>query len=269
MDPQDYLDFVKELTKEAGEKTLEFYRSDYAVNEKAGGSPVTEADLESEEILIDGLSKTEYGIVAEERGRVDRDNSRGYWIVDPLDGTQDFIDKTGEFAIMVGFLQRGEPLLGVVYAPASEKLWYATKGDGAFVVAGGDESSIEVNNKPTLVSCNLIASRNHFSQADREISERLHVAGITRMGSLGIKFSSIAEGRADLTYYTTDRLGIWDACAPQAILEEAGGSVYDTNGRRPHYDLDMMRMLDGIIGLGTSDPDIKDKIVATLSEVGK
>ncbi len=247
---------------------MEFYRKEYDVSEKAGGSPVTEADLESEEILVSGLSETGYGIFAEERGSVNQDGSEGIWIVDPLDGTQDFIDKTGEFSIMVGLLHRGEPVFGVVYAPVGEKLWYGAKDEGAYVIDKGEKRrKIEVNGKGRLNRFRLIASRNHFSDADRKISELLDVAGVTRMGSLGVKFSSIAEGAADLTYYTTDRLGIWDTCAPQIILEEAGGGVYDTTGKRPTYDLESRRMAEGIVGLGTDEPRIRKEVIRTLTEV--
>ncbi|MCF7890384.1 3'(2'),5'-bisphosphate nucleotidase CysQ [Candidatus Bipolaricaulota bacterium] len=246
----DYLDKVIGLTRRAGSEALKYYEKDYSIEEKNDDSPVTEADYASEDILISGLSSTNPGIIAEEAGLIPGEREDKYWIVDPLDGTQDFIDKTGEFAIMVGLLVEGEPAMGVVYAPAREKLWYAVKGEGAYLLQDGTETKIQVAGKGDLEDYVLIASRNHFSPQDEAVAGQLGVGDITRMGSLGVKFCAIAEGRADLVYYTTDRLGIWDCCAPQVILEEAGGEAFDVRGRELVYDLDRRRMAHGIVGIG-------------------
>ncbi|MEF8849884.1 MAG: 3'(2'),5'-bisphosphate nucleotidase CysQ [Candidatus Bipolaricaulota bacterium] len=246
----EYLEEVIGLTRKAGAEALKYYDKNYSIEAKKDDSPVTEADYASEDILISGLKDTEPGMVAEEAGRVPGETQESYWIVDPLDGTQDFIDKTGEFSVMVGLLVNGEPTLGVVFAPAREKLWYAVKGGGAYLLEGGTESRIEVAGKGNLEDYVLIASRNHFSPRDEAVADKLGVQDIIRMGSLGIKFCAIAEGRADLVYYTTDRLGIWDCCAPQVILEEAGGEAFDVKGRGLVYDLDRRRMAHGIVGIG-------------------
>lgn len=249
----NYIDFIGEiidLTRRAGAKALKYYERDYSIEEKQDDSPVTEADFASEEILIGGLKNSDPGIIAEEAGLIEGNSEDKYWIVDPLDGTQDFIDKTGEFSIMVGLLERGEPTMGVVFAPAQEKLWYAAKGEGAYLVDGGTERKIQVSSKEGLESYVLIASRNHFSAQDEAVAGQLNVEDIVRMGSLGIKFSTIAEGNADLVYYTTDKLGIWDCCAPQVILEEAGGEAFDLQGRELTYDLEGRKMKGGIVGLG-------------------
>ncbi|MFB6290879.1 MAG: 3'(2'),5'-bisphosphate nucleotidase CysQ [Candidatus Bipolaricaulia bacterium] len=246
----DYIEKIINLTRRAGSKTLKYYESDYSIEAKKDDSPVTEADIASEEILIDGLRDTDPGIIAEEAGLIPGNSDDRYWIVDPLDGTQDFIDKTGEFSIMVGLLVEGRPTMGIVFAPATDKLWYAAEGEGAYLIDKGEETSIQVAGKAKLEDYVLIASRNHFSSRDEAIAEKLGVDDITRMGSLGIKFCTIAEGGADLVYYTTDRLGIWDCCAPQIILEEAGGEAFDLNGERLKYNLDLKRMKNGIVGIG-------------------
>jgi len=260
---EGYLDQLIELTRRAGAEVLQYYKENYSIEEKNDQSPVTEADYASEEILIDGLKTTEPGIIAEEAGLIQGKSENRYWIVDPLDGTQDFIDKTGEFSIMVGLLEEGKPRLGVVFAPAMEKLWYAAEGGGAYLLDEGIETKIRVAGKESLRDYVLIASRNHFTPQDESVADRLGVDGITRMGSLGIKFCSIAEGMADLVYYTTDRLGVWDCCAPQIILEEAGGEAFDIWGRELSYDLDKRRMTDGIVGIGG---DARREVVKTLNE---
>lgn len=254
---------IIELTREAGEEAMKYYDRDYSIKKKEDNSPVTEADLASEKILLEGLKSTGYGIVAEETGLLEGDKTGTYWVVDPLDGTQDFIDKTGEFSIMVGLLVDRRPELGIVYAPAQGKLWYAVKGQGAHLTENGRKSEITVNHKSSLSDYELIASRNHFSPRDEKISRRLGVKNITRMGSLGIKFCSIAEGRADLAYYTTDKLGIWDCCAPQIILEEAGGVASDVYGGNLEYDLEGKRMDKGVVGIGRES---HDKVIKVLEE---
>jgi 3'(2'), 5'-bisphosphate nucleotidase len=257
----DCIDEIIDLTKKAGRKALKYYEKDYSIEEKKDESPVTEADFASEEILIDGLKPTDHGIIAEEAGLIEGNSDDKFWIVDPLDGTQDFIDKTGEFSIMVGLLERGKPAMGVVFAPAQEKLWYAARGEGAYLVENGTERRIQVSAKKDLENYVLIASRNHFSAQDEAIAGELGVKTITRMGSLGIKFAAIAEGNADLVYYTTDKLGIWDCCAPQVILEEAGGKALDLKGEELTYDLIGRRMKDGIVGIGGDDRSDVVKVI--------
>lgn len=256
---------VMELSREAGEEAMKYYDRDYSIEKKKDSSPVTEADLASEKILLEGLKPTGYGIVAEETGLLEGDKTGAYWVVDPLDGTQDFIDKTGEFSIMVGLLVDRKPKLGVVYAPSQGKLWYAVKGQGANLIGNGRKSEITVNHKSSLSDYELIASRNHFSLRDEKISQKLGVKNITRMGSLGIKFCSIAEGRADLAYYTTDRLGIWDCCAPHIILEEAGGLAFNVYGGELEYDLEGKRMDKGVVGIGGKS---REKVIKVFEETG-
>lgn len=256
-----YLERVIDLTKDAGKEALKYYREDYSIEEKADDSPVTEADLASEEVLVEGLKETDPGIIAEEEGFIPGKSEDCNWIVDPLDGTQDFIDKTGEFSIMVGLLREGRPVLGVVFAPAKEKLWYGVRNQAAYLVEDGSKRKLEVRKKSDLSDYVLIASRNHFSPQDEAVSGQLGVSEIVRMGSLGIKFCSIAENKADLVYYTTDKLGIWDCCAPQVILEEAGGEAFDVNGNELQYDLEERRMSRGVVGIGG---EAREEVVKVL-----
>ena len=264
---KNYLEKVIDFTRQAGRETLKYYRNDYSVQKKTDNSPVTEADLASEEILLSGLRTTEPGIISEETGLVPGSTDNKYWIVDPLDGTQDFIDQTGEFSIMVGLLDEGTPRMGVVFAPAKEKLWFAIENEGAYLVENGTKTRIQVAGKNNLANYVLIASRNHFSSRDEAIARQMGVKDITRMGSLGIKFCATGEGQADLVYYTTDRLGIWDCCAPQVILKEAGGEVFDLRGKKLFYDLYRRRMTDGIVGIGGNNRgEVLDILDSNLSE---
>ncbi|MFP4646697.1 MAG: 3'(2'),5'-bisphosphate nucleotidase CysQ, partial [Candidatus Acetothermia bacterium] len=231
------LDRLLGLIREAGSQTMEVYKDLGKVKEKSDASPVTKADLDSEEVLIQGLADTGYSIVAEESGFHDK-SSDYCWVVDPLDGTKDFIQETGEFAVMVGLLLRNQPVLGMIFAPALDKLWYAVKGRGSFLVQGGQKRSLSVSSTSKLRNYVMVRSRNHFSDTDRELADRLEIEDFLKLGSVGLKYGTLAEGEADISAYTTDSLGLWDCCAPQVVLEEAGGEVYNVEGTAPRYDLE-------------------------------
>jgi 3'(2'),5'-bisphosphate nucleotidase len=237
---------VIEIVKKAGKRVLEIYNSDYEITNKKDKSPVTIADLESEKILIKGLEKFGYGIVSEESKPTG--SKEKFWVIDPLDGTKDFIQKTGEFAIMVGLVEDSKPILGVVYCPALNKLYYAQKGKGAFLIENGIERRIKVNSGKKREDLLMVISNNHFRQKDKDIAVRLGVKEFKGMGSVGVKFCAIAQGKGDLCVYTTNFLGIWDCCAPHIILKEAGGVVFDVNGNDPKYYYDTLKMNTGFIG---------------------
>jgi 3'(2'),5'-bisphosphate nucleotidase len=238
---------VIEIVKKAGKKVMQIYNSDYEITNKKDKSPVTIADLESEKILIKGLERFGYGIVSEESGFIGESTDK-FWVMDPLDGTKDFIQKTGEFAVMVGLVEGSKPILGVVYCPALDKLYYAQKGKGAFLVEKGEARRIKVNSGKKKEDLLMVISNNHFRQKDKDIAVRLGVKEFKGMGSVGVKFCAIAEGMGDLCVYTTNKLGIWDACAPHVILKEAGGEVFDLLGGELEYFTDRLNVENGFIG---------------------
>ncbi|MGM5482608.1 MAG: 3'(2'),5'-bisphosphate nucleotidase CysQ family protein [Nanobdellota archaeon] len=236
-----------DAAKESGSKVMKVYYSDYKVETKEDDSPLTKADRLSNEILTKRLSKFDYGIVSEEAENIDTNNAI-QWIIDPLDGTSDFIQKTGEFSVMIALVVKSEPVLGVVYAPAVDKLWYATKGDGAYLLSENRTKKINVSQTQNLSDYRLVISRNHFRQNDKDVADRLGITNFRKMGSVGVKFASIAEGEAELCVYTTDKMGVWDDCASHVILKEAGGDVFDIEGNEPVYDLTSRKMDKGFIG---------------------
>ena len=255
------MEFENELNKAidaiklAGAEVINIYNSNYEVNIKGDKSPVTKADLTSEKIIIKELKNFGYGFVAEESGVTDT-KSNFYWVIDPLDGTKDFIQKTGDFSIMIGLLRNKEPVLGVVYAPAIDKLWYAIKNNGAYCISKGKKWKINVSDEVDLKKFRLVISRFHFRQEDKDVADRLGITSFEKMGSVGIKYSRIAEGDAELCVYTTGFLGLWDCCAPHIILKEAGGYLMDINGDEPGYNFSTLKMDKGFIG--TNGKNIKD-----------
>ncbi|OYT26668.1 MAG: 3'(2'),5'-bisphosphate nucleotidase CysQ [Candidatus Altiarchaeales archaeon ex4484_96] len=259
MDYPSILRDVLGLVKQAGKGVLEVYGDDFEVEHKSDNSPVTQADWVSEETLLEGLSDYGYGFFSEESG-FSRSGKSGCWLIDPLDGTRDFVERTGDYSVMVGLLVDGVPVLGVVHAPVSGKTWYAVRGGGAFL----DDRRIHVSDVSDLGSFRMLVSRFHRRRVDERVSSILGISSFTRSGSVGIKFGLIAQGEAELCFYTTDRLCLWDCAAPQVILEEAGGLVFDVGGNRLVYDFSSGRMINGFVGCNGRN---KQKMVEAISKV--
>ncbi len=223
------------LALKAGAKAAEIYASDFVAHEKADGSAVTTADRLGEEIITQGLvaAAPEIPILAEEAasaGQVPELGER-FFLVDPLDGTREFVNRTGEFTINIALVEAGEPTMGVVYAPGCDKLFYGARGAGAWrrlVPPGSDPQAAapaeRINARPSqrdrLVA---VASRSHRSPETEAYLERIGAGDFTPAGS-SLKFCLIAEGLADV-YPRLGRTMEWDTAAAQAVLEAAGGVV--------------------------------------------
>lgn len=224
------------LALEAGALALSIYQEEFDIDHKADASPVTEADRLGEEIILKGLGRLAPAIpvLAEEaasEGRIPELGS-AFFLVDPLDGTREFITKTGEFTVNIALVRDGRPRLGVVYAPAIGKLYLGAAGAGATLamVDGGKPGAampIRVRPRPTkgLIA---VASRSHRSPETDEFLSTLDVADFAAAGS-SLKFCLIAEGLADV-YPRLGRTMEWDTAAGQAVLEAAGGRVVEFGG---------------------------------------
>ena len=219
------------LALKAGAKALEIYGSEFAADVKSDDSPVTEADRLGEEIIIAGLQKAapDIPILAEESASEGRIPVLGdcFFLVDPLDGTKEFIKKTGEFTVNIALIENGVPTLGVVYAPAIGKLYCGCSGAASVskINAAGeitDRAAISVRSAPTA-GLAAVASRSHRSAETDAYLETLNVAEFVAAGS-SLKFCLIAEGAADV-YPRFGRTMEWDTAAGQAVLEAAGGRV--------------------------------------------
>lgn len=263
----DLLEKVIYAVRQAEDKVMDIYQTDFEVHKKRDESPVTLADEVSERLLLDHLDGPDYGYLAEESGFKNSPTDR-YWIIDPLDGTRDFIQGTGEFAVMVGLIRDGVPQLGVVGAPALDKLWLARRGTGSYLVKNGRRNPIKVSDRAALTDYRLIVSRNHFQPVHREVAERLGVTAVDRVGSVGVKYATVAEGAAELCIYTSNYLGPWDCCAPQLILQEAGGEVFDRYGETIEYDPPEKTVADGFIGSNGKNRElILDSVQTSVSNL--
>jgi len=234
---------VIELVREAGAATLPFWRADVTVNQKADASPVTAADLAAHHILNDGLldlapdipvlSEEAADIALSERGKWSR-----WWLVDPLDGTKEFIAGSEEFTVNVALIEQGRVVFGVVGIPATGQCYYGGAGLGAWRAdAAGVSEKISVRLAPPE-AFTLVASRRHSSPAQEALltglSERFGDLQLASVGS-SLKFCLLAEGNADC-YPRLAPTSQWDTAAAQGVLEGAGGEVLTLKGEALTYE---------------------------------
>jgi 3'(2'), 5'-bisphosphate nucleotidase len=222
----------------AGEAIMQVYRADFTVTHKADDSPLTRADLESQRIILEALSQLtpSVPVLSEESAHApfsERRQWRELWVVDPLDGTREFVKRNGEFTINVALVIEHEPVLGIIAAPALRHLYWGIAGVGAFSRAEAAPTrpiSVSAPARPLRV----IGSRSHLSPQTARYIEQLGPHVMTGIGS-SLKFCLLAEGKADL-YPRFGPTSEWDTAAGQAILEAAGGHVRRLDGHRLRYN---------------------------------
>jgi 3'(2'), 5'-bisphosphate nucleotidase len=229
---------IENIAREAGVAILAVYACDFMVEHKADQSPLTEADKAANRIITNTLSQLtpDIPILSEEAvEHFDSPNPQGqYWLVDPLDGTKEFIKKNGEFTVNIALIENGKPILGVVYAPALDLLYAAEKGQGAFKVdERGQRSRLQaVVHKPGT-PWKVVGSRSHADASLTAWLAQLDDYELVPMGS-SLKFCLVAEGRADI-YPRLGPTSLWDTAAGQCVVEQAGGQVVQINGQPLGY----------------------------------
>lgn len=238
----EWLTQVIALVEQAGAATLPYWRNAVAVTSKADDSPVTAADLAAHRILQAGLSAidAQVPVLSEEDAEIpyaERAGWQRWWLVDPLDGTKEFIADSEEFTVNVALIDRGEVVFGVVGVPARRLCYYGGRGLGAWRVAAGVIQSIEVRATPAA-GFTLVASRRHSSPAQERLLEGLRAqVGDLQLQNAGssLKFCLLAEGAADC-YPRLAPTCQWDTAAAQGVLEGAGGEVLDLAGTPLRYE---------------------------------
>ena len=248
----------------AGEKIQDIYNTDFEVNIKDDDSPITKADLESNKILRSVLEISGIPILSEED--VDdktRLGSEKVWIVDPLDGTSDFVNRTGEFTIMVGLVQNHIPVMGLIYWPINQKLYYAEKGMGAFCYNSGIWDKISVRENRDLVNCLALVSRHHLSDKEKQMLDHLGITNTTSIGS-SLKVTQISSGMADVYLTTTNKMKQWDTCASNCLVSEAGGKMTDIFGNELVYNTENVNHQNGLLA---TNGFVHDIATAKISEL--
>ncbi|AGT10070.1 3'(2'),5'-bisphosphate nucleotidase CysQ [Paracoccus aminophilus] len=231
---------MRRLALLAGEKIMEIYGSeDFEVRSKSDASPVTEADEAADRLISEGLRAAfpDIALVTEEQAATHGQSVATFLIVDPLDGTKEFVQRRGDFTVNIAYVVEGTPVLGVVYAPAKGRLFYTTAEGGAveekgpFGEAPGELTPIGVNHTVDNRALMVVASKSHRDAATDDYISRYAVRDMTSAGS-SLKFCLVATGEADL-YPRLGRTMEWDTAAGDAVLRAAGGKVVNFDDHSP------------------------------------
>lgn len=258
MNYEELIEPIVALAIDAGERILEVYATDFDVQSKADESPLTQADLASHNWIMAGLAELtpEIPVISEEAGLptfAERGQWQQYWLIDPLDGTKEFVNRNGEFTVNIALIVNHRPVFGVVRVPVHEKTYIGCEGHGAERRdANGTSNPIRVNattSKPPRV----VGSRSHRGASLDTYLENLGDYDMVPMGS-SLKFCVVAEGGADV-YPRLGPTSEWDTAAAQAVVEQAGGSVVELDGKALSYNAkeDILNPYFIVIGAGDRD----------------
>lgn len=234
----DFLAVAKDLAQEAACVVLELQKKPLSQSRKEDKSLVTEADLQSDRIIREGLLKKfpEHGILTEEGGFLGKQGSDWVWVVDPLDGTKAYAKGISGFSVMIGLLKEGSPYLGVVADPIEGRIYEAIKGKGASLIQGMKKTSLYVSERSRFDVMPIATSTGFPEAAKEKLKSTLQGSFCQPINSVGIKVGLLVRQEADI-YINHHAVHYWDTCAPQIILEEAGGIFTKMDGSPLGYDL--------------------------------
>ena len=235
-------DKVSEIALKASQSIMDIYtRKEIALEKKEDGSPLTEADLTSHKILVEGLDNLDLGfsVLSEEGKSKHKLDDETFWLIDPLDGTKEFLNKNGDFTVNIALIDKGTPLMGIVSAPAKGELFKGILGIGAYKVNNDGQTEIKTKtlNKDLIT---VTVSRSHQTEKDKQalksISKNFNEIEIIEAGS-SLKLCRVAEGLADI-YCRMGPTYQWDIAAGQAVAEAAGGALKTLDGNDFFYTFD-------------------------------
>ena len=278
----EILELARSVAWGAADILSSFYHkdtSDLDVTDKKDG-PVTEADLAANKYILsrlrEELGTDDFGYLSEETFDVKKAEPVAkdlVWIIDPLDGTRDFIDKTGEYGMHIALTDRGRPIIGIVAIPEAEKVYFASKGNGTFVeTKDGTITPIKVSDRDRLEDLYLIVSRSHRDDRFKQLIERLPFAGEKYMGGVGGKISTLLEQESDVYLSLSGKSAAkdWDFAAPELILTEAGGKFTYVNGEPVYYNQGDVKRWGCIVATnGHCHETVCQKAAATLDEIDR
>jgi 3'(2'), 5'-bisphosphate nucleotidase len=227
-----------ELARQAGEEIMRFYQPGLAITWKKDASPLTAADSASHDFLVESLQSLipDAPVISEESAELNHEDIaawRCFWLVDPLDGTKEFLKGTNEFTVNVALIEAGQLILGVVHAPALHLTYYGLRNSGSWRQNGNDHPRAISTRPADSERISVVASKDHAGPLVETMLGRLSKPHLQSMGS-SLKFCLVAEGKADL--YLRDLPTMeWDTAAAQCVVEAAGGGVYSLDGKRLGY----------------------------------
>lgn len=231
---------VNDIAVQAAAKILEVYNSEFAIEHKDDKSPLTAADMAAHHIIVDGLTALtpDIPVLSEESASIPyatRQTWQRYWLVDPLDGTREFIKRNGEFTVNIALIENGRSILGVIVVPVTDVRYFAWRNGGTWKQQGSQApQKIQVAKISQSKPLRVAGSRSHGSDKMQQFMDKLGPSEMVSMGS-SLKFCLVAEGKADLY----PRLGLtseWDTAAAQCVVEEAGGHVTTTDMQPMRYN---------------------------------
>jgi 3'(2'), 5'-bisphosphate nucleotidase len=249
----DLLDLLLDVARQAASVILEVYARPFHVDYKSPRDPVTDADRRANELICERLSREfpRVPVVAEESDpsafEAYRTSDRAFF-VDPLDGTREFVQRNGEFVVMIGLAEGGRPTAGLLHAPVGGKTWMGGVGAGATVVeADGTRRALRVSATDDVGRARVVATRSHRSPALEAALRALGAERVDALGSAGLKCAEVAQGAAD-AYVAPARAGsLWDVCAGEAVVRAAGGRFTDAHGSDIDYRSESLVNERGIV----------------------
>jgi 3'(2'), 5'-bisphosphate nucleotidase len=266
------LAFASRLAREAATIVNTFYVGSSEVRYKSDDEPVTEADRSANQHIVARIGAVfpEDGILSEEsKDDFVRLQKSRVWIVDPLDGTKEFIARNGEFSIMIGLAVEGRAVLGVVQQPATGLLYAGAAGLGAFLYEDGERIELKVSECGELRNMIMVSSRSHRQQIVDRIRAQLNITRERVSGSVGLKVGLIARQLADLYIHPSPGCKEWDLCAPHAVLEAAGGQISDCWGNPLRYNRRDVRAHNGVVATnGVLHGLVTETVAAICEEFG-
>ena len=272
------IEIATELGRAAGAILLAHYNSPFLVEQKVNAllemEEVTAADREANDLIVRRLA-AEFsgdGILAEESVDTDeRLNKERVWLIDPMDGTKNFVRRDGDFAVQIGLAVAGEAVLGVVYQPVRDLLYRAVRGEGSWREKDGKPAvRMRVSNKTDPAEMVLASSRSHRSPRMERVVDSFGFKFETRRGSVGVKIGLIAEQEADLYLHLSPSTKQWDTCAPEIILTEAGGRLTDLFGNPLQYNAPRIDNRNGVVATNDAAHDLViENLKPLLREFGR
>jgi len=257
---------IDAVTK-AAKTVMDVYKKNFSTSLKDDKEPITEADIQSNQIIEKILSESGYPILSEESKdqKEKRLDANKVWIIDPLDGTTDFVNKTGEFTIMIALVLDHNPIMGVICSPSKNTLYVAQKDQGAHQFLENKWERVHVSQTTELKQCMGVGSRFHLSDLERNFLKVLCISNFTSRGS-SLKVADISSGKADLYFTTTDKIKQWDTAASNCIVTEAGGKMTDMLGQILNYNTETVNHKNGIL---VTNGIIHNQIIQKYAEFSK
>jgi 3'(2'), 5'-bisphosphate nucleotidase len=275
---QREIEVATDLARAAGAVLLQHYYSPFLVEQKVNAleelEEVTAADREANELIVNRLRQEfpDDGILAEESTDTeDRLQRERVWLIDPMDGTKNFIQRDGDFAVQIGLTVAGETVAGVVFQPTRDLLYRAARSGGAWMEdANRKATRLVVSNRTEPREMVLASSRSHRSPRMERVVNAIGFKEETRRGSVGVKVGLIAEQKADLYLHLSPSTKQWDTCAPEIILTEAGGRLTDLFGQPLRYNGIRIDNQNGVVATnGAAHEIVIENLAPLLREFGR